>query len=84
MRLITFQYCSESNHYFDIDVEFNIYSENDYGADRDGNRGIYAEWIEDGKILYIENQNGIEINPACLSDDYNDKIIEEAKEKLYF
>lgn len=42
-------------------VEYDIEVERNYGADADGNRGQYAEFIEGFRIIFVYNDKGVDI-----------------------
>lgn len=54
-----FEYCGEA---FRADVDVDMYSERNYGADADGNRGIYRAFIEGIDIDRVSIDGGADLD----------------------
>lgn len=61
---------------YEIDCEFEISFDNNDGADRDGNRGVYNEWVEDVLLLGIHNVNRPDV-------DLLDRLSIPIRQKVY-
>lgn len=59
------------NHYT-ADIEVSTRSEHDAGADADGNRGVYQEWIDEVNVIEVKDEDGIKV----------DTVTEEMKKEI--
>ncbi len=64
-------------HVYEAECEVEAYSDSNYGADADGNRGGYMEFIERVEILSCAKDD-ISIDLKDLPDKVRDKIEEVA------
>jgi len=64
----------EDEELYTAEVTVYISSDSNYGADADGNRGIYREFIDDIKIDSVTNENGEEVE---ITDDIYDIVSNE-------
>ena len=64
---------------YEADVEVKMVADNDYGADADGNRGVYHEWIDDVEVLEVRDENGIRVNKV--TPEMDKEIIEVVQDQ---
>ncbi len=67
-------------HNYDAECEVYAHSESNYGADADGHRGGYMEFVDDVVILSC-SKDGKDIDPKTLPEKIYDKITDIAGEK---
>jgi len=78
---------TRNNHdyrFFEIEVDYTFVTDNNYGADADGNRGVRMSFLDDFsfKIRTEEGEdvtNNIKLNDKELYDIITKKVDEEAE-----
>lgn len=68
-------YIEHEDREFTVTVSAWLTNEHDYGADADGNRGIYMQWVDD---IQVEN---ISCEDNLLISEITKNIVSELAEK---
>ena len=66
---------------YECEVDILVVADAQYGADADGNRGMYAEFIEEVEIETIYDIKADEHHlPDCMDSELVDKIYDKVNE----